>query len=110
MAKEDLPAALRQQIEDTLSAHNTVLFMKGTAAFPQCGFSARVVSVLKQLGVDFYSVNVLADNNVREGIKRFADWPTIPQLYHNGQFIGGSDIVAEMYQTGELQKVFAPKA
>jgi monothiol glutaredoxin len=110
MAKEDLPAPLRQQIEDTLSTHNTVLFMKGTPAFPQCGFSARVVSVLKQIGVDFHTVNVLADGDIREGIKRFTDWPTIPQLYHNGQFVGGSDIVAEMFQNGELQKVLTPKA
>jgi monothiol glutaredoxin len=109
MAKEDLPPPLRQKIEDTIKAHDTVLFMKGTATFPQCGFSARVVEVLKRVGADFQTVNVLADNDIREGIKRFADWPTIPQLYHKGQFIGGCDIVTEMFQNGELQKVLAAK-
>lgn len=110
MAKEDLPPALRQKIEDTLSSHDTVLFMKGSAAFPQCGFSARVVEVLKRTGVDFQTVNVLADNDIREGIKRFTDWPTIPQLYHKGQFIGGCDIVTEMFQKGELQSLLQPKS
>jgi monothiol glutaredoxin len=109
MAKEDLPPALRQKIEETLSANDTVLFMKGTATFPQCGFSARVVQLLKETGVPFQTVNVLADNDLREGIKRFTDWPTIPQLYHKGQFIGGCDIVTDLFQKGELQKVLAAK-
>jgi monothiol glutaredoxin len=104
MAKTDLPAPLRQRIDDELQSHDTVLFMKGTAAMPQCGFSARVVEVLKRVGVDFASVNVLADQEIREGIKLYADWPTIPQLYHKGKFIGGCDIVSEMFQSGELHK------
>ncbi|MCK6545780.1 Grx4 family monothiol glutaredoxin [Myxococcota bacterium] len=104
MAKTDLPASLAQRIEDQIKATDVVLFMKGTATFPQCGFSARVVQVLNQLGVKYQAVNVLADQELREGIKVYSDWPTIPQLYIKGELIGGSDIVAELYQSGELQK------
>lgn len=104
MAKSDLPEGLRQRIEDTIQSYETVLYMKGNATFPQCGFSARVVDTLKRLGVAFHTVDVLADQDIRAGIKAFADWPTIPQLYHKGKFIGGSDIVAEMFQSGELAK------
>jgi len=83
-----------------------VLYMKGTPQFPQCGFSSLAVQVLNACGVqDFYSVNVLADEEIRQGIKHFANWPTIPQLYVNGEFVGGSDIMREMYQSGELQKL-----
>jgi monothiol glutaredoxin len=106
MAENDLPEPLRKRIRDTIEGHDTVLFMKGTAALPQCGFSARVVEVLRQLGVEFYGVNVLADAEVRDGIKAYNEWPTIPQLFHKGRFIGGCDIVTEMFESGELQRTF----
>ncbi|MEU2793959.1 Grx4 family monothiol glutaredoxin [Streptomyces sp. NPDC007100] len=107
MAKEDLSPGTRQTIEDTLAAHDIVVYMKGTASLPQDGFSARMVEVVKKTGVDFHVVNVLTDPVIRQGIKDFSDWPTIPQLYHKGQFIGGSDVVAEKYQSGELQKLLS---
>ena len=94
-------------IEKQITTHPVVLYMKGTLEQPQCGFSANAVNILKACGVDeIYSVDVLADSEIRQGIKDYSNWPTIPQLYVNGEFIGGSDIVAEMYQTGELQKLF----
>jgi monothiol glutaredoxin len=97
---------VQQQIDDVVKSNHVVLFMKGTAQFPQCGFSGRAVQVLKACGVtDFKTVNVLEDDAVRQGIKEYAQWPTIPQLYVGGEFIGGSDIVMEMYQSGELQQV-----
>jgi monothiol glutaredoxin len=86
-----------------------MLFMKGTPLFPQCGFSARVVQILKHAGVPFSSVNVLEDQGIREGIKQFSSWPTIPQLYVKGEFVGGCDIVTEMYQSGELQALLTEK-
>lgn len=92
-------------IQDAIDNNDVVLFMKGTAKFPQCGFSAAVASVLEKLDVKFKDINVLADPQIREGIKQFSDWPTIPQLYIKGEFIGGCDIVKEMYQEGELQKL-----
>jgi monothiol glutaredoxin len=98
-----------ERIQKDIDSQDVVLYMKGTAAFPQCGFSAVVVQVLSQLGVPFKDVNVLEDNDIREGIKEFANWPTIPQLYIKGEFIGGCDIVKEMYQTGELQQVLTDK-
>ncbi len=104
MAKTDLPASLAQRIEDQIKATDVVLFMKGSATFPQCGFSARVVQVLNNLGVKYQTVNVLADQEIREGIKVYSDWPTIPQLYIKGELIGGADIVTELFQSGELQK------
>jgi monothiol glutaredoxin len=94
---------LRQRIQAMVDEQPVVLFMKGTKAFPQCGFSATVVEVLRRLEADFKDVNVLADPDVREGIKEFADWPTIPQLYVKGKFVGGCDIVREMYENGELE-------
>jgi monothiol glutaredoxin len=95
-------------IKDQVSKNRIVLYMKGSPDFPQCGFSANAVGILRACGVkDFYSVNVLENPDIREGIKQFANWPTIPQLYVNGEFIGGSDIVVEMYQKGELQKMLA---
>src|SRR5215471_14679099 len=103
MAKNDLPESLRQRIQDTIEGYDTVLFMKGTAALPECRFSAQVVEALKRVGVDFFAVNVLADPEVREGIKVYNDWPTIPQLFHRGKFIGGADIVSEMFASGDLQ-------
>ena len=90
---------IRQQITDT----PVVLFMKGTPVFPQCGFSAAVVQILSHLGVKFKGIDVLSDPSVRQGIKEFSNWPTIPQLYVNGEFVGGSDIMTEMYESGELQ-------
>ena len=93
----------RQFIEQTVSGNQVVLFMKGTSQFPQCGFSGRAIQMLKSCGVKkLVTVNVLEDDDVRQGIKDYANWPTIPQLYVNGQFVGGSDIMAEMYQSGEL--------
>ncbi|MBI4293918.1 MAG: Grx4 family monothiol glutaredoxin [Betaproteobacteria bacterium] len=97
---------VQERIKEQVSAHPIVLYMKGTPQFPQCGFSANAVQILQACGVkDLYTVNVLEDPDIREGIKQFANWPTIPQLYIKGQFIGGSDIVREMYDSGELQKL-----
>lgn len=94
------------QIRETIKANNVVLFMKGTKMMPQCGFSSRVAGVLNYMGVEFADVNVLADAEIRQGIKDFSDWPTIPQLYVKGEFIGGCDIVTEMTLSGELDGVF----
>ncbi len=101
--------AVKQRIRESVSAHDVVLFMKGTPVFPQCGFSATVVQVLSLLGVPFKSVNVLEDPEVRQGIKEFSDWPTIPQLYVKGEFVGGCDIVREMYETGELSELLSTR-
>ena len=96
-------------IADTVKGHDVVLFMKGTPVFPQCGFSARVVQILSHLQVPFKGVNVLEDPEIRDGIKTFSDWPTIPQLYVKGEFVGGSDIVREMFNAGELQTLLTDK-
>ena len=102
--------AIEQFIANELKSNDVVLFMKGTPQFPQCGFSGTVVQVLGRLGVtEFKDVNVLADPEIREGIKAFANWPTIPQLYIKGEFIGGCDIVREMYQSGELKTLLETK-
>ena len=93
------------RIKDVITKNRVVLFMKGTPDFPQCGFSMRATQIVRALGVPFESVDVLADPEIREGIKVYASWPTIPQLYVDGQFIGGSDICMEMYESGELQKL-----
>ncbi|WP_428925500.1 Grx4 family monothiol glutaredoxin [Marinibacterium sp. SX1] len=95
-----------QQIKDTITANTVVLFMKGTKSMPQCGFSSRVAGVLNYMGVDFTDVNVLADDEIRQGIKDFSDWPTIPQLYVKGEFVGGCDIITEMTLSGELDTLF----
>src|ERR671931_953569 len=96
----------KQRIKDQVTSNRVVLYMKGTPQFPQCGFSALAVQVLNACGVqDFASVNVLADPEIRQGIKEYVNWPTIPQLYVNGEFVGGSDIMREMYQSGELRKL-----
>ena len=92
----------KSQIENEIASQEVVLFMKGTPVFPQCGFSAAVVGVLSHLGIKFKGVNVLEDDDIREGIKTFTNWPTIPQLYIKGEFVGGCDIIREMYETGEL--------
>ena|SRR3990167_9048159 len=97
------------QIRDDLASHDVVLYMKGSSQFPMCGFSATVVQILNTLGVDFKAIDVLKDNALREGVKTYTDWPTIPQLYVKGEFIGGCDIIREMYETGELQKLLAEK-
>ncbi len=97
------------RIQAQIDAAPVVLFMKGNPMFPQCGFSARVVQILKHSGIQFSSVNVLEDPEIREGIKAFSDWPTIPQLYVKGEFVGGCDIVTEMFQAGELQTLLAEK-
>ncbi|AOR68253.1 monothiol glutaredoxin, Grx4 family [Burkholderia stabilis] len=98
----------QQRIKQIVDENQVVLFMKGNAQFPMCGFSGRAVQVLKACGVDqFKTVNVLEDDEIRQGIKAFSNWPTIPQLYFKGEFIGGSDIMMEMYQSGELQQLFA---
>jgi monothiol glutaredoxin len=96
----------QQRIDQLVKEHRVVLFMKGTAQFPMCGFSGRAIQVLKACGVDdLTTVNVLEDEGIRQGIKQYANWPTIPQLYVNGEFVGGSDILTEMYQSGELEKL-----
>lgn len=94
---------VRKQIQDTVDNNDVVLFMKGTKQFPQCGFSATVVEALRRVGAEFQDVNVLEDPAIRQGIKEFTNWPTIPQLYVRGKFIGGCDIVREMYESGELE-------
>lgn len=99
----------KDRIEKILSSKPVVLFMKGNASFPQCGFSARAVAILKELGAEFETFDVLEDPEIREGIKVYGNWPTIPQLYVNKELVGGSDIMMEMYQAGELQEMVAPK-
>ena len=99
----------QDQIRNAVASSDVVLFMKGTASQPQCGFSNQVVQILDHLGVPFKGVNVLADPAIRQGIKDFSNWPTIPQLYVKGEFVGGCDIVREMFQTGELKALFADK-
>jgi monothiol glutaredoxin len=102
----DAQSTIKQQV----TSHPVALYMKGTPQFPQCGFSATVVQILYACGVkDFFSVNVLEEPEIRQGIKEYANWPTIPQLYVDGEFVGGSDILREMYQSGELQKLLAAK-
>lgn len=98
---------VKQRIQEMIDKNRVVLFMKGSKSFPQCGFSSRVVEILKGEGVPFETVNVLSDPEIRQGIKDFSNWPTIPQLYVNGQFIGGCDIVTEMKNSGELTQALA---
>ncbi|MBP7062674.1 Grx4 family monothiol glutaredoxin [Ferrovibrio sp.] len=102
-------ATVADRIKQDITDNEIVLFMKGTPVFPQCGFSAVVVQVLSHLGVKFKGIDVLSDPSIRQGIKEFSDWPTIPQLYVKGEFVGGCDIVREMYQSGELQQLLADK-
>ena len=98
-----------ERISKIVNEHDVVLFMKGTPLFPQCGFSSRAVAILEHCGVDFDSVDVLQDMDIRQGIKSYSDWPTIPQLYVKGEFIGGCDIIREMFQAGELQQTLKDK-
>ena len=103
--------SIQEQIKEVVTTHRVVLFMKGTKQFPQCGFSSRAVQILQAAGCeDFVTVNVLENDAVRQGIKEYSDWPTIPQLYINGEFIGGSDIMMEMYESGELQQAVGAQA
>jgi monothiol glutaredoxin len=97
--------AVQQRIADIVNGNDVVLFMKGTPLFPQCGFSSRAIAILDHLGVAYDTVDVLQDQGIRQGIKAFSDWPTIPQLYVKGEFVGGSDIMMEMYEAGELQQL-----
>ena len=98
-----------QRIAQIVDSNDVVLFMKGTPLFPQCGFSSRAVSILEHCGVDFEGVDVLQDTEIRQGIKAYSDWPTIPQLYVKGEFVGGSDIMMEMFEAGELQQLLEEK-
>jgi monothiol glutaredoxin len=100
---DDVQARLQQLV----TSNDVVLFMKGSPLFPQCGFSSRAIAILNHLGAEFESVDVLQDQGVRQGIKAFSDWPTIPQLYVKGEFVGGSDIMMEMYESGELAELLA---
>ena len=104
-----LEEPVKNQIEKLIKDHRVMLFMKGNKSFPQGGFSATVVGILKELGAEFHTANVLADPSLRDGIKLFSDWPTIPQLYVNGEFVGGCDIVREMHASGELASLLGVK-
>ena len=101
--------SIQQFIDNEVKSNDVVLFMKGTPQFPQCGFSAAVVEVLSELGVKFHGVNILVDPELRQGIKEFSQWPTIPQLYVKGEFVGGCDIIREMFETGELEQLMKEK-
>ena len=96
---------VQARIAEIVNAHEVLLFMKGSPLFPQCGFSSRAIAILEHLGVEYGSVDVLQDQGIRQGIKQFSDWPTIPQLYVKGEFVGGSDIMMEMYESGELAEL-----
>tara|TARA_Y100000590_G_C15423590_1_gene902342 strand:- start:517 stop:861 length:345 start_codon:yes stop_codon:yes gene_type:complete len=98
-----------ESIKNEIKSHEVVLFMKGTPAFPMCGFSAAVVQILSNIGIKFNSINVLDSDEMREGIKKFSNWPTIPQLYIKEEFIGGCDIIKELYESGELLELFSSK-
>lgn len=110
MTPETDTGAAQARIDQMVKGSPVMLFMKGTPLFPQCGFSSRAVAILQHLNVEFDSVDVLQDQGVRQGIKTYSDWPTIPQLYVNGEFVGGSDIMMEMYESGELQGLFGKTA
>ena len=101
---------VKQRIGELIGQHEIVLFMKGSALFPQCGFSSRAVSILDHLGVTYETVDVLQDQDIRNGIKQYSDWPTVPQLYVKGEFVGGSDIMMEMFESGELKQLVASDA
>jgi monothiol glutaredoxin len=103
-------ASATQRIEEIVRGNDIVLFMKGTELFPQCGFSSRAVSILEHLKVPFKTVDVLQDPDIRQGVKQYSDWPTVPQLYVKGEFVGGSDIMMEMFESGELQQLVGTSA
>jgi monothiol glutaredoxin len=100
----------QSRIAEIVQKNDIVLFMKGTALFPQCGFSSRAIAILERLGAKYETVDVLQDQDIRQGIKDYSDWPTVPQLYVKGEFVGGSDIMMEMYESGELQELVAATA
>ena len=100
----EIMSDIQEQIKQTVESNDVVLFMKGTPDFPQCGFSGRAVQILRACGTEFSAVDVLTDDDIRQGIKQYSNWPTIPQLYIKGEFVGGSDILLEMYQKGDLQQ------
>jgi monothiol glutaredoxin len=100
----------KSRIADIVKTNDVVLFMKGTALFPQCGFSSRAIAILDRLGTSYETVDVLQDPEIRQGIKEYSDWPTIPQLYVKGEFVGGSDIMMEMFESGELQELLGESA
>ena len=106
----DMTPELKKQFDDITKGNKVVLFMKGDRDFPQCGFSAKVVQILDMLGADFKDINVLDDMAIRQGIKEYSNWPTIPQLYINGEFVGGCDIVTESFQSGELKDMLKASA
>ena len=106
----DAQNAAQSRIAELVKSNYIVLFMKGTALFPQCGFSSRAVTILDHLGTPFETVDVLADPEIRQGIKEYSDWPTVPQLYVKGEFVGGSDIMMEMFESGELQALVGAEA
>ena len=101
---------VKRRIGELVGQHEILLFMKGSALFPQCGFSSRAVSILDHLGVTYETVDVLQDQDIRNGIKEYSDWPTVPQLYVKGEFVGGSDIMMEMFESGELKQLVASEA
>ena len=101
---------VRERIDALVKANDVLLFMKGSALFPQCGFSSRAVAILDHLGAPFETVDVLQDQEIRAGIKEYSDWPTVPQLYVKGEFVGGSDIMMEMFESGELQQLIGTEA
>ncbi len=105
MSEQDVKSWIKEQV----TGNDVVLFMKGTKDFPQCGFSGRVAQILSYLGVNYKDINVLADDSVREGIKAYTNWPTVPQLYIKGEFVGGADIVSDMFQSGDLQSLLSEK-
>ena len=98
---------MQEQIKETVTGNQIVLFMKGNANFPQCGFSGKAIQILQSLEAEFVTVDVLSNDHVRQGVKEYSNWPTIPQLYVNGEFLGGSDIMTEMYESGELKQAIA---
>ncbi len=105
-----MTAPVKDRIDSLVGQHDVVLFMKGSPLFPQCGFSSRAIAILDHLGVGYESVDVLQDMEIRQAIKEYSDWPTIPQLYVKGEFVGGSDIMMEMFEAGELAQLMADKA
>lgn len=106
----DAQVDAKSRIADIVKTNDVVLFMKGTALFPQCGFSSRAIAILDRLGTSYETVDVLQDPEIRQGIKDYSDWPTIPQLYVKGEFVGGSDIMMEMFESGELQELLGESA
>ena len=106
----NLEENVKQRIQTEIESNNVVLFMKGTPVFPQCGFSSMVSQVLNHMSVEFKGIDVLTETSLRDGIKIFSDWPTVPQLYVKGEFVGGCDIIREMYESGELKQLFDEKS